>query len=150
MKRLFVILILHILLLLPSCVREPFEPRYDLPDGTPVTICIGFGAEEQYDVQVGTKAASSHVDESRVHDLYVMIFDESGNKFYGRNFTFEHLTEDLSDLVSQPNEGWFVDNVTVGSPDRLHAGPAGKSCQYRFLPGRPGCADLPLRDQDPA
>ena len=113
MKRLFVILILHILLLLPSCVREPFEPRYDLPDGTPVTICIGFGAEEQYDVQVGTKAASSHVDESRVHDLYVMIFDESGNKFYGRNFTFEHLTEDLSDLVSQPNEGWFVDNVTV-------------------------------------
>lgn len=117
MKRLPVISLLTILLLLPGCRREePFGLERDyLPDGTPLTLCLGFGAEEQYDVQVGTKAESSRVDESRIHDLYVMIFDndDGGKKFYGRHFTYEHLIQDLSDLEAQPNEGWYVDNVTI-------------------------------------
>jgi len=115
MKRFAYIALLMALILLPaSCVREEApETSTTLPDGTPVTLLIPFGAEDSMGIDVGTKAEASRTDESRVHDLYVFIFDESGDKFYGRYFTYEHLTQDLSDLGTNANEGWWVDNVTA-------------------------------------
>lgn len=99
-----------------SCMKEPFDNGYSVPEGEPVTLYLSFGAEEEYDVSVGTKAEASRVDESRVHDLYVMIFgpeSDGGKRIYGRYFTYEHLIPKLRDLVNQKNEGWYVDNVTV-------------------------------------
>ena len=85
-----------------------------VPEGQPVTLYLGFDSLDQVDVQVGTKAEASRVDESRIHDLYVLIFDKSGDKFYGRHFSYEHLISKLTDLVNNnKNEGWYVDNVTV-------------------------------------
>lgn len=98
-----------------SCLREDFETMEDcVPEGQPVTLYLGFDSLDQVDVQVGTKAEASRVDESRIHDLYVLIFDKSGDKFYGRHFSYEHLISKLTDLVNNnKNEGWYVDNVTV-------------------------------------
>lgn len=101
-----------------SCIKEQFDTGYSVPEGEPVTMYLSFGAEEEYDVSVGTKAEASRVDESRVHDLYVLIFcpetgGDGGKKLYGRYFTYEHLIPELSTLVNQKNEGWYVDNVTV-------------------------------------
>lgn len=114
MKRFVRIFFLFFTLVLSSCFREELDVRMEVPEGTPVNIVLNFDAEDMLDVQVGTKAESSRADESRVHDLYVMIFNnEDGKCFYNRFFSYEHLETKLSDLLSQPNEGWFVENVTL-------------------------------------
>ena len=89
--------------------KESLSPD-TLPEGTPVIMNIGFGYQDLLDVQIGTKAEASAADESRVHDLYVMLFDNNGAKFYGRYFTYEHLIPLLSTLDGQSNEGWYVEN----------------------------------------
>ena len=96
-----------------SCMREELMPegaRFCYPEGTPVTLNIGFGVPDQPDVTIGTKAESSRSDEARVRDLYVMLFDEDGVNFYRRFFTFEHLNNSLQNLDANSNEGWYVQN----------------------------------------
>lgn len=95
-----------------SCTiqEERVDVEYRLPEGTPVTLNIGFGYPKRDEINIATRAESSREDESRIHDLYVMIFDGSGNKFYGRYFTYEHLINSLDDLDSHSNEGWYVEN----------------------------------------
>ena len=82
------------------------------PEGSKVTMNIGFGSSDLYNVDIGTKAESSQEDESRIHDLYVMLFDSQGTKFYGRYFTYEHMIESLATLDAQSNEGWYVSNAS--------------------------------------
>ncbi len=113
MKRICIISLLATLFLSVSCFKEPFDDGGRIPEGQPVTMYIGFGTEEVFDVQVGTKAEASREDEHNVHDLYVLIFDKYDNLFYNRYFTYEHLTATASALNNSKNEGWFVDNVTV-------------------------------------
>jgi len=103
------------ILLLSSCVREEMETEsVRVPDGTPITILLDFSAKELNEVLLGTKAEANRADESTVRDLYVMIFDKTtGECFYSRYFAYQHLMADRATLVGQPNEGWFVDNITL-------------------------------------
>ena len=126
-------LIAALMLLSLACSRimedEPVMPQY-LPDGTPVTLYIPFGSSEMVELQVGTKAESPATDESRVHDLYVMIFDNttqngSPKKIYGRYFSYEHLASDLGSLDLNPNEGWWVENKTLSGVSPAVATTAG-------------------------
>ncbi len=106
-----------------ACSRIMEEDRlprnYSLPDGVPVTLKIDFGSSEMIKLDVGTKAEAPEADESRVHDLYVMIFDNttlvggSPKKIYGRYFSYEHLASDLASMNANPNEGWWVENKTL-------------------------------------
>ncbi|MBO4634731.1 MAG: DUF4906 domain-containing protein [Bacteroidales bacterium] len=114
-----IFLLVSILSALFSCRKEIDVPGGDvLPEGTPVVLTLGFGADNLEDVKIGTKAEVSRADESRIHDLYVLIFNSSGDKIYGRYFTYEHQYSILKDddnqtvdLLSQENEGWYVDNL---------------------------------------
>jgi hypothetical protein len=114
-----ILLLLASLVTVWSCFREQFNiPGGDNlpPEGTPVTLTLGFGASDLEDIEVGTKAELSRVDESRIHDLYVLIFDNSSKqKIYGRYFTYEHQYSILKDndpatayLLSLSNEGCYV------------------------------------------
>ena len=103
-----------------SCVRDLEEVvPSPVPDGTPVTLRIDFGSSEMVQLDVSTKAEASEADESRVQDLYVMIFDNtsllngSPKKIYGRYFAYNHLASDLSSMDADPNEGWWVENKTL-------------------------------------
>ena len=94
-----------------SCTREMVEAEGPengecLPDGVPVTLYIPFDGKEFYDVTVRTKAESSAADEARIHDLYVMIFDnnnkvtledgtQSARKIYGRYFSHVSRSDSL-------------------------------------------------------
>lgn len=115
-----------------SCFREEDDIHSGdsyLPEGTPVTLTLGFGSDDLEDIQIGTKAELSRSDESRIHDLYVLIFDNNSSsatykqKIYGRYFTYEHqysiLKDDdaaTADLLSQANEGWYVENIKSSDP----------------------------------
>lgn len=107
-------LTLAVALLSFACSRFTEEEikTSSVPDGTPVTLQIGFGTSASIKVDVGTKAEASAADESRVHDLYVMIFKKDNSKVYGRYFSYEHLS-DLTELDAMPNEGWWVENKTL-------------------------------------
>ena len=103
------------ILLIASCAREELEmERGHLPDGTPITMLLDFGAAQLNDVWLGTKAEANRADETTVRDIYVMIFDKNtGDCFYSNYFAYQHLQATREALVSQPNEGWFVDNLTL-------------------------------------
>lgn len=117
MKRFIsIFLTLAALLATSSCFKEEaiFKEGYVLPEGTPVVLTLGFGANDLADIQIGTKAEVTRADEARIHDLYVLIFNGDGKKIYGRYFTYEHQYSALSGaggLLSQDNEGWYVDNL---------------------------------------
>ena len=126
MKRFFsIFLLLSVLLAASSCVKEMVMESQTLPEGTPVVLTLGFGADDLEDVEIGTRAEVNRADESRIHDLYVLIFKTSGDKekIYGRYFTYEHQYSILkdtdpstADLLSQENEGWYVDNLQRTDP----------------------------------
>lgn len=112
------------LLTLVSCTRMMEEPipggDYECsPEGTPVTLKLGFGTLDFLDVNIGTKAEASAADESRVRELYVMLFDEEGNKFYGRNFSYAQKISSLPTLINDTdNDGWYVETDEHGITTR--------------------------------
>ncbi len=114
-KRIRIFLFLPFLLLAASCFWEDLPTRFRIPEGTPVTLTIGFGAQAPVDVQVSTKAGASRADESRVHDLYVLIFDSDGARRYGRYFSYQHRWDSTGPLTrdENENEGWYVENKTL-------------------------------------
>ena len=114
-----------VLLLLPlfsSCIREMLPTVMDepsLPEGVPTTLYIPFGSTETLDVDISTKAEASEIDEARIHDLYVMIFNNadtspgSPKKIYGRFFSYDHLKTTLTQLNSDDHECWYVENKNL-------------------------------------
>ena len=111
-----ILILLPFLLLAVSCMREILPVQFRLPEGAPVTLKLDFGTDLPLDVQVGTKAEASRADESHVHDLYVLIFDnddENGKKFYGRYFSYEQQVSTLRKLEDANKECWFVANKTI-------------------------------------
>lgn len=112
------------LLTLVSCSRAMEEtiPGGDsecYPEGTPVTLKLGFGTPDFLDVIFGTKAEASAADESRIRELYVLLFDEDGNKFYGRNFSYAQKISSLPTLVNDTdNDGWYVETDEAGITTR--------------------------------
>ena len=118
MKKSNLIYLLSILMLATACIRENLPVNNRVPEGSPVTLTIGFGATTPVEVNVGTKAEATAADESRVHDLYVMIFDnavEGKPRTYGRYFNYEHRWQDKAKLSedTNENEGWYVQNKTM-------------------------------------
>lgn len=117
MRKSVLISFLSILILATACIRENLPVTNHVPEGSPVTLTIGFGATTPVEVNVGTKAEATAADESRVHDLYVMVFDNAaeGVKTYGRYFNYEHRWLNKTPLTStdNENEGWYVENKTM-------------------------------------
>lgn len=110
------------LIMLASCakVMEPTPPEGDCyPEGTPVTMKIAFGTPDFLDVNIGTKAEASAADESSVRELYVLLFDENGDKFYGRNFSYSQKISSLPKLINETeNDGWYMETDAKGVTTR--------------------------------
>lgn len=118
MNKRVLIFLLSILMLATACIRENLPVNNSVPEGSPVTLTIPFGATTPVEVNVGTKAEATEADESRVHDLYVMIFDNAADgkpRTYGRYFNYEHRWQDKAKLNddTNENEGWYVQNKTM-------------------------------------
>lgn len=112
-----------VLLILASCARikEEHIPGSEMecyPEGAPVTMKLGFGTPDFLDVKIGTKAESSPADESCVRELYVMLFDTDGNKFYGRNFSYGQKMSSLSTLDDSDHDCWYVETDANGVTTR--------------------------------
>ena len=78
MKRLINILVLGSLMgLLAACTDDTFGGQYDrVVEGIPVTVRLGFQSSE---ATVETRSAQGQGYEDRVHNVYILIFDEHGD-----------------------------------------------------------------------
>ena len=115
--------IFFMFLILASCARikeesVPGGDRACYPEGTPVTMNLSFGTPDFLDVKIGTKAEASAADESRVRELYVMLFDQDGNKFYGRNFSYSQKSTSLEALEDSDFDCWYVETDNTGVTSR--------------------------------
>ena len=72
-------------LLLTACVREVW------PEAGSEGIVINFGSDPSADVVVSTKGTLSESQESRVHNIYVFVFDSEGNKIFGHYYDEDNL-----------------------------------------------------------
>lgn len=102
-----VLIILLIPLLLTACVREFWLDRNTGSEG----IVIFFGATPSPDVVVSTKGTLSVKQESLVKNLFIFIFDASGNKIYAQFFDETNKGEDKSYL---PNY-WYSTTTDAGA-----------------------------------
>lgn len=114
MRRLLtkILLAASILALGCSCVKE-FDPASQLEEGY-AWVEIPFGAENYIEVQ--TKAHQSFASESKLHDLFVFIFDSHGNKIYDRYFSSADRVSSQTQFNSAANqqfEKWYAIEATV-------------------------------------
>lgn len=109
------------LLVLGSCSRitevdAPFSECY--PEGMPVMMYVGFGSPDFFDVHIGTKSEASPADETRVRELYIMLFDSNGDKFYSRNFSYSQKCTTIAALEDATNDSWYVETDANGVTTR--------------------------------
>ena len=104
MRRTIRIALFLILLLAGSCV-DPLS-RPNIATGEPVDLVLRFGAQALPNLTVTTKTTHSIEDETKIYNIYLFIFDQSGNKVYGHYFN----PDNLGDGESVLSDWWEVNN----------------------------------------
>lgn len=108
---------------LSSCVRENLaEPVIE--DGEAM-VEIKFGFKDFEQVKVETKATLDVIPESRISNMFVMIF-LGEKRYYAHYFDKSSLAPTLEDMRDESGEAWWVSNRTESASEtsgsiRLHA-----------------------------
>lgn len=91
-----------------SCVREEIAPATGgVGDGEGLLL-LNFGVNESVEVQ--TKATQPAYTEQRVFNMYVFVFDASGNKLAGQFFDSGNLAKDGDAVSNATDNCWWVNN----------------------------------------
>lgn len=91
-----------------SCVREEFTEG-SLAEGEG-WLLVNFGPEES--IEVTTKATQNYTSENAVSNIYVFLFDSSGNKLYGKWLTASERLDSDSAVQSASTDSWYVNNAS--------------------------------------
>ena len=105
--------ILSVVLLLPllltACVREVWPNAGEGSD----ELVISFTAATPTDVVVSTKGTLDPREESKVYNIYVLVFDDTGDKMFGHFYEYDHLEANVS---SGEKNYWKVTSNDPASP----------------------------------
>lgn len=95
--------------MLCSCVKENLRPQ-DAPAEGESTVRLKFSSSDPE--IVFTKATLNHKSENSIYNIFVFVFDESGNRVYGHWFEEDAAVED-----GHTGDGayWHVDNSETGA-----------------------------------
>lgn len=98
--------------IIASCADDEWMSgnRRPVREGVPVTFDLNFCAEDN---RVETRAAQDESNESRIYNLYVLIFDADGNKHYGQFFDGNITFTDGYRKGSVSVETTSLNNATV-------------------------------------
>lgn len=97
-----------------GCVQEDFTEGNGLTEGEG-WLYIPFNAVDNVDVH--TKATLDYSYENTIRNIYVFIFDASGNKIYGNWLTVDALLATEEDVRGSTVDSWWVNNSsTDGTP----------------------------------
>ncbi len=97
-------------MLLTACIEEAFErpERFEEGDGM---VTLNFGHYDFDPVKVETRAELPALIESRVTNIYVMIFNQDGTKIYGHFFDSDNRKTDNFELQDSDEDCWWVENL---------------------------------------
>ncbi|MGN0188456.1 MAG: hypothetical protein ACI395_02955 [Candidatus Cryptobacteroides sp.] len=117
MRGLHIPLIFIVLFSLCGCVREELTPAGHPGEGEG-WLFLQFGCKDA--VEVSTKATLGYESENQILNMYVFIFDGSGDKVYGNWLQSEdRLTSEAAVKASELDKSWYVTNSTAeGTPSR--------------------------------
>lgn len=115
-KKVLYIITLFVLLLSQSCVKEMEFVDSCLGEGEG-WLYVNFGPQEL--IQVQTKATQNYNSENAISNLYIFLFDDSGNKLYGKWLTSSSLLSSEANVMSSTDDCWYVANSsTAGTPTK--------------------------------
>ena len=100
--------------LLAACVREP-ELDTPRPGEGEVWTSFDFGHTDFDQVRVTTRSTLGPIAESRVSNLYVFLFNSSGNRVYGHFFDNDNKRSTRAEVISANSNCWMVDNTQDAS-----------------------------------
>ena len=107
--------ILSVVLLLPllltACVREVWPNAGEGSD----ELVISFTAATPTDVVVSTKGTLDPREEGKVYNIYVLVFDDAGDKMFGHFYEYEHLLKD-NESPGEKKNYWKVKSNDAASP----------------------------------
>ncbi len=111
-----IILLFACILFAAGCVKEQFTMSV-LGEGEG-WLYMKFGATDN--VEVTTKSTLDYQSENQILNIYVFIFDSSGNKVYGNWLqSADRLANEAAVQSSTADKSWYVANSsTEGTPSR--------------------------------
>ena len=89
-----------------SCVQDNLVPS--TKEGVETWASLNFAPQDNFNIS--TRATLSGEAEFRVQNLYIFVFDASGNKVYGKWFENEDKVTGATALKSATAEKWWVSN----------------------------------------
>ncbi|MGM9761293.1 MAG: hypothetical protein ACI3Y1_02220 [Candidatus Cryptobacteroides sp.] len=92
-----------------SCVRENLTES-GLAEGEG-WLLVNFGPQES--IEVITKATQNYTSENAVSNIYVFLFDNNGNKLYGKWLTASERLDSDAAVQSASTDSWYVNNATT-------------------------------------
>ena len=111
-KNVLYIIALFVLLLSQSCVKEMEFADSCLGEGEG-WLYVNFGPQEL--IQVQTKATQNYNSENAISNLYIFLFDDRGNKLYGKWLTSSSLLSSETNVLSSTDDCWYVANSSTAS-----------------------------------
>lgn len=107
-KVLYYILLLLASFIMVSCVDEDIAVDGWVGEGE-VCATLEFGHKSYEEVEISTRATLSEIAESRVENLFVYIFDNTGKRVYSHYYDYTNRVETLPSKVGNY---WTVSNRT--------------------------------------
>lgn len=103
----YLYILLASLLLSAGCTKDP-SSEGSVPEGAPVELQLRFGASVETDRVVTRQAMPELSDEATIYNLYIFIFDEEGNKIYGRYFVGSEKLGSEAEVRNATTDSWYV------------------------------------------
>ena len=115
-QKILYIIALFVLLHSQSCVKQIEYVDSSLGEGEG-WLYVNFGPQEL--IQVQTKSTQNYNSENAISNLYIFLFDDRGNKLYGKWLTSSSLLSSEANVQSATDDSWYVANSsTVGTPTK--------------------------------
>ena len=111
MKKVLFYILLFVSLLTVSCVDEDFVVPGGVGDNE-VYARIEFGHKSYEKIDITTRATLSEIAESRVENIFVYIFDNTGKRVYSHYYDYTNRVETLP---TTPSNYWVVSNRTTAN-----------------------------------
>ena len=106
--RRYLYILLSVVLLTVGCTRDAVQDSDRVPEGSPVEMVLRFGAPEGDRVTISRQTMPELSDEAKVWNLYLFLFDEEGDKIYGRYFDGAEALASEAAVQSSATDAWYV------------------------------------------
>ena len=136
-KYLFETILLFAAVLIAAGCAEELVPTAGSGDGELVDYTLRFGSPRGASVDVGTRSELGIVRESNIFNLYLLIFDGSGNKVYGHYFDGGNLG------ATGESNYWTVTNMSSDSD------PATSGTLHIKTAKKAGCTIVAVANMNP-